>query len=85
MLTDPKLHLELEEPVEDHEPLDLDEAHHSPEWPKWEAALQAEYASFEMHDVFSELIHTLTTKPVDHKLIFTKKKDVQEKLLCFKV
>ena len=35
--------------------------------------------------MFGEYSHTLTTQPVGHKLIFTKKRDAQGRVLQFKV
>ena len=67
------------------EPLTLEEAQQSTKWPKWEAALQAEYNFLRKHKVFREYSHTLTARPVGHKLIFTKKRDAQGRVLRFKV
>ena len=76
LLTDQELCSEpKEEPVKAHEPLDLDEERQSKEWPQWKAAIQAEYVLLKKHNVFSELVHTFTTKPVSYILIFTKKRD----------
>ena len=67
------------------QPLTLEEAQQSTEWPKWEAALRAEYDSPKKHKVFEEYSHTLTARPMGHKLIFTKKCDAQRRVLRFKV
>ena len=86
LLTDQEFCLEpKEELAEANKPLDLDEARQNKEWLQWEATIQAKYASLRKHHVFSELIHTLTSKPVGYKLIFMKKRDAQSKLLRFKV
>ena len=67
------------------DPLTLEEAQRNDEWPQWETALQAEYNSLKKHKVFGEYSHTLNTRPVGHKLIFTKKHDAQGRVLRFKV
>ena len=78
--------LPTEENIEEElEPLTLEEAQQSAEWHQWEAALRVEYDSLRKHNVFGEHCHTLTTKPVGHKLIFTKKRDAQGRVLRFKV
>ena len=53
--------------------------------PRWEAALRAEYYSLKKHKVFGEYCHTLTVRPVGHKLIFMKKRDAQGRVFRFKV
>ena len=67
------------------DPLTLEKAQRCDKWPQWEAALQAEYDSLKKHKVFGEYSNTLTTRPVGHKLIFTKKRDAQGRVLRFKV
>ena len=67
------------------DPLTLEEVQRSDEWPQWETALQAEYNSLKKHKVFGEYSHTLTTRLVGHKLIFTKKRNAQGRVLRFKV
>ena len=64
-----------EESAEAQESLNLEEACQSKEWPQWKAAIHDEYTSLRKHNVFGELVHILTTKPIGHKLIFTKKRD----------
>ena len=86
MLTNQALCPEPEkESTEAQEPLNFDKMHASKEWQHWEATLHAEYNSLQKHNVFGELLHILTTKPISHKLIFIKKRDAYRKLLCFKV
>ena len=70
---------------EEPKPFTLEEAQQSTEWPKWKAALRAEYDSLKKHKVFGEYFHTLTARLVGHKLIFTKKRDAQGRVLRFKV
>jgi len=65
--------------------LTLDEAKASFDWPQWSEALNAEYASLRKHNIFGPLVTTLTTKPVGYKLIFTKKRNVQEHVVRYKV
>ena len=60
------------------DPLILEEAKASPDWPQWYKALQHEYASLKKHQVFGPLVTNLATKPVGHKLIFTKKRNAQD-------
>ena len=75
----------IENAEEKPDPLTLEEAQCSDEWPQWETALHAEYDSLKKHKVFGEYSHTLTTRPIGHKLIFTKKRDAQGRVLRFKV
>ena len=56
------LHSDANLPIEQNleeqlEPLTLEEAQESPEWPQWEAALRAEYDSLKKHQV---LVNTAT-------------------------
>ena len=67
------------------DPLILEEAQRCDEWLQWEAALHEEYDSLKKHKVFGEYSHTLNTRPMGHKLIFTKKRDAQGRVLQFKV
>ena len=59
----------------DNNPLTLEDAKASLDWPKWQVALQAEYQSLRKHSVFGPLVSNLTTRPVGHKLIFVKKRN----------
>ena len=63
----------LHSDVQALEPTSLDEAKKSLEWPQWSIALQAEYNSFQRHQIFGLLVPNLRTKPMEHKLIFTEK------------
>ena len=67
------------------DPLTLEAAKASPDWPSWLEALQHEYASLHKHQVFGPLVTNLATKPVGHKLIFTKKRNAQGQVLRYKV
>ena len=67
------------------DPLTLDEAKASSDWPQWSEALKAEYASLRKHNVFGPSVTTLTTKPIGHKLIFTKKRNAQGHVIRYKV
>ena len=67
------------------DPLMLEAAKASPDWPQWYEAFQHEYASLRKHQVFGSLVTNLATKPVGHKLIFTKKRNAQGQVLRYKV
>ena len=67
------------------DPLILEAAKASPDWPQWLEALQHEYASLRKHQVFRPLVTNLATKPVGHKLIFIKKRNVQGQVIRYKV
>ena len=67
------------------DPLTLEAAKASPEWPHWFEALQHEYASLRKHQVFGPLVTNLPEKPLGHKLIFTKKRNAQGEVLRYKV
>ena len=69
----------------DNDPLTLEDAKASPDWPKWQIALQAEYQSLRKHSVFGPLVTNLTTRPVGHKLIFVKKRNAQGEIVRYKV
>ena len=69
----------------DSDPLTLEDAKASSDWPKWQVALQAEYQSLRKHSVFGPLVSNLTTRPVGHKLIFVKKRNAQGEIVCYKV
>ena len=69
----------------DSDPLTLEDAKASSNWPKWQIALQAEYQSLRKHNVFGPLVTTLTTRPVGHKLIFVKKRNAQGEIVRYKV
>ena len=71
------------EPASD--PLTLDEAKASQEWPMWKQALEDEYSSLRKHEVFGEVTSNLTKPPIGHKLIFSKKFDEHGNLIRFKV
>ena len=75
----------VENTEEKSDPFTLEEAQRSDEWPQWKTALQAEYDSLKKHKVFGEYSHTLITRHVGHKLIFTKKRDAQGRVLRFKL
>ena len=75
----------VENTKEKPDPLILEEAQQCTEWPQWETALRAKYDSLKKHKVFGEYSHTLTTRPVGHKLIFTKRRDAQGRVLRFKI
>ena len=66
-------------------PLTLEQAKSSLNWPKWLTALQAKYNSLRKHQVFGLLVTTLSTRPVGYKLIFLKKRNVQRKIIRYKV
>lgn len=67
------------------DPTTLDQAKASPEWPKWQSALNAEYNSLRKRGVFGPLISNLPSKPIGHKLIFMRKRDEDGKIVRFKV
>ena len=69
----------------DFDPLTFEEAKASLDWPQWLEALQAEYASLRKHQIFGPLVISLATKPVGHKLIFTKKRNAQGHVVRYKV
>jgi hypothetical protein len=69
----------------DADPLMLEAAKASPDWPSWLEALQHEYASLRKHQVFGPLVTNLAIKPVGHKLIFTKKRNAQGQVIRYKV
>ena len=66
-------------------PTSLEKAQKSSEWPHWSLALQAEYNSFRKHQVFGPLVPNLPTKPMGHKLIFTKKQNPDGQVTRYKV
>ena len=65
-------------------PLTLEAAKTSRDWPQWYEALQHEYASLIKHQVFGPLVTNLATKLVGHKLIFTKKRNTQGQVIHYK-
>ena len=67
------------------EPTSLEEAQKSSEWPQWSLALQAKYDSLRKHQVFGSLVLNLPTKPMGHKLIFTKKQNPDGQVIRYKV
>lgn len=67
------------------DPTTLAQAKSSPDWPQWEKALHAEYQSLRKRKVFGPLENNLTSNPIGHKLIFTRKTDEHGKTLRFKV
>ena len=69
----------------DNDPLTLEDAKASSNWPKWQIALQAEYQSLKKHSVFGPLVTNLTTQSVGHKLIFVKKRNAQGEIVRYKV
>ena len=69
----------------DNDPLTLEDAKASSDWPKWQVALQAEYQSLRKHSVFGSLVSNLTTRPVGHKLIFVKKRNAQGEIVRYKM
>ena len=69
----------------DPDPQSLVEAKTRSDWPKWQKALQAEYASLRKHNIFDLLESNLPTKPIGFRLIFTKKKNNQGVVVRYKV
>ena len=69
----------------ENDPLTLDEAKASPDWPKWQTTFKAEYQSLRKHNVFGPLVTTSTTRLVGHKLIFVKKRNTQGDIVRYKV
>ena len=69
----------------DSDPLTLEDAKASSDWPKWQVTLQAEYQSLRKYSVFGPLVTNLTTRPVGHKLIFVKKRNAQGEIVRYKV
>ena len=59
----------------DVDPMTLDQAKKSVDWPQWEKTLHAEYQSLRKRGVFGPLVTDLITKPIGYKLIFTRKRD----------
>jgi transposase InsO family protein len=68
-----------------NDPLTLEQAKSSLDWPQWRDAIQAEYNSLRKHQVFGPLVTSLTSKPVGHKLIFVKKRDAKGDVVRYKV
>ena len=75
------LHIDLQA----SEPTLLEEAQKSPEWAQWSLALQAKYDSLQKHQVFGPLVLHLPTKPMGHKIIFTKKQNPDGQVTRYKV
>jgi hypothetical protein len=71
--------------ISENDPLTLEQAKASTDWPKWHTAMQAEYDSLRKHQVFGPLVHGLKTKPVGHKLIFVKKRNANGDVARYKV
>lgn len=69
----------------DSEPTSLEEAKTSPEWPQWHRAIEAEYNSLRKRQVFGPLATNLTTKPIGHKLVFTRKRNEKGEIIRYKV
>jgi hypothetical protein len=67
------------------DPLTLEGAKASSDWPQWLAALNAEYASLQKHNVFGLLVTNLTSKPIGFRLIFTKKRNAEGQVVRYKV
>jgi hypothetical protein len=63
----------------------LDQANKSVDWPQWGKTLQSEYQSLRKRGVFGPLVTDLITKPIGHKLIFTRKRDKHGNIFRFKV
>ena len=71
--------------IPESDPLTLDHAKSSPDWPKWLIALQAEYNFLRKHQVFGPLVTILSIRPIDHKLVFVKKRNAQKEIVRYKV
>ena len=69
----------------ENDPITLAQAKKRVDWPQWEKALQAEYQSIRKRGVFGPLTTNLVSKPVGHKLIFTRKRDENGNITRFKV
>jgi hypothetical protein len=67
------------------DPLTLEGAKASSDWPQWQAALNTEYASLRKHNVFGPLVTNLASKPVGFRLIFTKKRNAEGQVVRYKV
>jgi hypothetical protein len=67
------------------DPLTLEGAKASSDWPQWQAALNVEYASLRKHHVFGPLVTNLASKPVGFRLIFTKKRNAEGQVVRYKV
>ena len=70
---------------QDVDPTTLIQAQKSPDWPSWEKAIKTEYDSLRKRGVFGPLVNNLETKPIGHKMVFTRKRDEQGNTLRFKV
>ena len=66
------------------DPTSLGEAEARPDWPKWEAAIEAEYASLKKHQVFRSVVTDLDKTPIGHKMVFTRKLDANGNVLRYK-
>ena len=69
----------------DPEPISLDQAKKSPDWPAWQRALQAEYDSLRKREVFGKLHSDLANKPIGHKLVFSRKRNEQDQVVRYKI
>ena len=69
----------------DPDPVTLDQAKASPEWPEWQVALQAEYSSLRKRAVFGPLTLNLPSKPIGYKLVFTRKRNEHGQIVRYKV
>ena len=69
----------------DTDPSTLEQAKARPDWPQWESALLAEYNSLKKREVFGPAVNNLDSKPIGHKLIFTRKRDENGNIIRYKV
>jgi hypothetical protein len=88
--TEPDIQTEIEAFVTmlthiDRDPLTLEEARNTPEWPEWKKALNAEYESLRKRQVFGELHLNLSTKPIGYKLVFNRKRNEQGQIVRYKI
>ena len=67
------------------DPTSFNEAQSRSDWPKWQAVLEAEYASLHKHKVFGSTATDLAKPPIGHKLIFTRKLDARGNVIRPKV
>ena len=83
----PKIHYTTEsvDSIPEPDPKSLDHAMTRVDWPNWKATIETEYESLRKHGVFAELATDLSSQPIGHKLIFTKKLDSQGRTLRYKI
>jgi len=67
------------------DPTSLAQAQLRSDWPMWEKAIEAEYASLRKHRVFGPTVTDLEKHPIGHRLIFSRKYDANGVVTRYKV